>query len=563
MLLEQLRKLSAQLDLAPSMYSRTPIRWVIPLDEKGRLIGSSLEETAGKSARGKRMLAPHVQRTVAVKAKLLADNGEYILGIPRDPVKSERVARCHEAFTELVARCAEETEEPAVIAVHRFLARLDLKDLSLPENFDPADNLTFRVGETFPIGLTSVQNWWAKTTGEAGGGGEIEEMECLVCGERKQVEKRLPFKIKGIPGGQASGTALVSANADAFESYGLEASLISPICRDCGEAFAKAANRLMQEDDKHLRVGPTVYLFWTRDGGEVAVADFLRSPRGEEVKALIASVFSGKEESTDLDPEPFYAVALTASGGRVVVRDWIDTTVPEVKRHLARFFKLQRLIDPDAIEAPRPYGVFELGRSTVRQAKDLRAEVVRPLLSFALAGGRLPDGLLYEAVRRNRADRRIPRSRAALIKLILASKDAKLEETMTDLDQANRDPAYLCGRLFAVLEDVQREAIPGARATMVDRFFGSASAAPASVFGVLMRHAQAHLAKLRKEKPAAHEALQRRLEDVAKPLKDYPRTLNMRQQARFALGYYHQRADRRAGIAAALEAKRAAESAAD
>lgn len=558
MLLQKLRELSERMgDLAPAMYAPTRIRWLLQIDEQGRLVGPGFVATEADHPRGQERVAPHVQRSSGVRAKLLADNAEYVLGIPRDPAKADRVASCHRAFVEEVERCAEATKEPSVEAVRRFLAELAPDSLTLPDEFDPSDNLTFRVDETIPIDLPAVRRWWAGATASAGADGE--EMDCLVCGETKPVEKRQQFKLKRIPGGQPSGMALVSANAPAFESYGLEASLISPICRDCGEAFTKAANRLLRSQETHLVVGPAVYVFWTRSEATYSVVDLLSRPDPEQVRSLLSSPVSGKKEAVEIADEPFYAAALSASGGRVVVRDWIDTTVPRARENLARFFRTQALADPGQPGLPRSYGVFQLAASTVRDAQELRAEIPGALVAFALAGGRLPERLLAEAVRRNRADQQVTRPRVALIKMVLSSQDPQLEETMVELDTENRDPAYLCGRLFAVLEDVQREAIPGAKATLVDRFFGSASSAPASVFGTLLRNAQPHLAKLRKERQRVYFALEERLEDVTRHLPAFPRTLNMRQQALFSLGYYHQRARRRADIAAAVEAKRAAE----
>ena len=120
---------------------------------------------------------------------------------------------------------------------------------------------------------------------------------------------------------------------------------------------------------------------------------------------------------------------------------------------------------------------------------------------------------------------------------------------MTQLDPDTPDPAYRCGRLLAVLERIQRLAVPGIRTTLVDRFYGTASSAPASVFGRLLRDAQSHLATLARDRPAAHRALQRRLEEIQAGLPDFPRTLTLPEQGRFALGYYHQRAADRAAAA--------------
>lgn len=382
-------------------------------------------------------------------------------------------------------------------------------------------------------------------------------MQCLICGEVRPPVKRLPMKIKRIPGRQTSGMALISANAPAFESYGLEASLIAPTCQECGERFSNAANALIEDERTHITVGPVVYVFWTKteDDG-FSVASLLSTPEPDAVRALIRSAFSGHAATLEIDTTPFYATAFSASGARVVVRDWLHTTVAEVKRHLARYFALQRIVDRDGAEG-KPFGLRALATSTIREPskdlqRDLPPNVPQTLLHMALKGGPLPMGLLFQAVKRNRAARDVTNSRAALIKMVLLSSpdDFKLEGTMERLELNNQAPAYLCGRLLAVLEAVQREANPGINTTIVDRFFGTASSAPASVFGHLLRGAQAHLGKLRKEKPEAYRALERKLEEVLEGIRDFPKSLLLKEQGIFGLGYYHQRAaDRAAAMA--------------
>ena len=50
------------------------------------------------------------------------------------------------------------------------------------------------------------------------------------------------------------------------------------------------------------------------------------------------------------------------------------------------------------------------------------------------------------------------------------------------LNEQSTIPAYVLGRLFAVLEKVQQEAIGNVNASIKDRYFTSACASPASVF---------------------------------------------------------------------------------
>jgi len=119
---------------------------------------------------------------------------------------------------------------------------------------------------------------------------------------------------------------------------------------------------------------------------------------------------------------------------------------------------------------------------------------------------------------------------------------------MSSLETEETSVAYSCGRALAVLEAIQRRALGKVNSTIVDKYFAAASSTPASVFGRLLSGAQPHLAKMRKSEQTkgAAVALERRLEEVLAPIDAFPTTLSLRDQALFALGYYHQRAADRA-----------------
>src|SRR5207253_1774711 len=136
----------------------------IDLDKTGELIGfvqTSSEKKRGKLDRGKEYEAPHLAKTSGIKAKLLADNGEYVLGLARDSTTQRRVNDCHRAFVEQVKACLAATQEETLTSIMNFLEQLDISKLSLPKDLEPAHVLTFRVGDTLPIHLKSVQNYWA------------------------------------------------------------------------------------------------------------------------------------------------------------------------------------------------------------------------------------------------------------------------------------------------------------------------------------------------------------------------------------------------------------------
>ena len=568
MILTRLKEFAdTQMTLPPTMYADVPIRWLIELDEGGNFTGlTPLGGNDKSDKRGQSFTAPTLVRSSGISPKLLADNAEYVLGIAREKSKPKRVADAHSQFKQLVQACAEQTKDESLNVVTNFLDTFDVETLALPEDFDASMTLSFRVHlpsrSIIPAdareNLRDVEAFWAEYTATGGAKDDRPIMMCLVTGEERPVEQRLPEKIKGIPDGQTAGTSLVSANAEAFTSYGLANSLTSPISRDAGEKFAKAINYLINKDDQHFYMGPLVYIFWLRRGGRLPAIGSLLEPKPQEVKNLLSSAYSGNE-ARDIKDNTFYALALSASGGRAVVRDWLETSIPNVEANLKTWFLAQKIVDTYGQEAD-PLGIYALTAAAYRDvSKEMDPNVPSKLVAAALKGSRIPPELLVKAVNRNRAAGDVTRPRAALIKLVLSYQGV----AMSDMQSLNPSPpfepadnvAYHCGRLLAELEAAQRAALGDINANLSDRYFGSASSTPSKVFAVLLRGSRAHLGNLRKNRPATQNAIERRLEEIMQNIPTFPNTLTMQQQGLFALGYYHQRADDRAAAIAAKEAK--------
>lgn len=565
----------SQMKLPPEMYGQVKIRWMVELNADGTLadftqLGGNTKADKG----GDPYVVPDIVRASGIKPKLLADNGEYVFGVGRAASHPEKVAERHRQFKVLVEKCAEATQEPSVQAIAKFLAswQPERDKAKLPFEFDPTNVVTFRVKDansrdgTIPAdaraNLQKVQKFWATYTVT----GEVEEtdkecsiMSCLVTNETGLVEERLPVKLKGIPNGQTAGTSLVSANEPPFTSYGLANSLTSPISREAGEAFAKALNHLIATESSRLYLGSVVYVFWTREESEFNVQSYFKDPEPEDVKRLYQSAQTGKRVE-GLSVDEFYALALSASGGRAVVRDWIVTTIPQAEENLRRWFAAQEIVNAYGESNSKPYlSVYRLAESMYRDPqKEMIAAVPTALVRVALKGGKLPNDMLMRAIHRNRVEQDVTYERAALIKLILTTQLKTPERNpMADMQCLNMNPnlddpvdctAYHCGRLLAQLEIIQREAQGrDINTTLIDRYYGAASSTPAKVLGSLIQDTQAHLAKIRKDRRGTYEALQGKLEEIIANLlpSNLRPSLTMQQQSLFALGYYHQRAKNR------------------
>ncbi len=554
-------------ELAPPMYDRKPVRWTVRLERDGRYLGIQSLGGTKEDKRGLPLLVPYPgpRSGSVIRPSLIADTAAYVLGIaPGD----HRVAFKHSAFKALIKRCALETGDPDVAVIDAFLSHWD-PAAALPEEaaaMTAADLVTFRVGGDSPTDNLDVQAFWAKTARpEPEKGAHLAE--CLVTGQIGPVESSLPGMLKRIPGGQPSGIALVSANCPAFESFDWKGGHTSPISREAAERFTKALNRLIEVERSHVTLGGLVYVFWTEMGGDDLMAMALDRPEDTQVRDALQAVWNGKQSRVS-QTDAFYGLALSASGGRAVVRDWLTTTVAHAYGNLSRWFETQKMVLPDGTDG-LPLGVYRLAASAYRDArKDMEPAVPLALVHAALHAEPVPRSLLSKAVTRCRAEQRVTRNRAMLIKACLAtdpifiSNEKEQYLRMSQLDDTQANPAYLCGRLLAELDYVQYAALGKLNTTLVDRYFGAASTSPATVFGMLLANAnKAHLPKLRKSKPGVHQALQKRLEEIVAPslkqplgLDHFPPTLSLQDQGLFALGFYHQRAaDRKAAQDAKLQ----------
>lgn len=538
MILERLRDLHARVvqDLPPAYHKPQRVQWILALDAQGRFL--NLERATGENKPFVEMPTPYLKRTSGTRPLLLVDKPSYVLALPEATGKEEQAAERHTAYRALIADCATAVPAPELKAVLQFLDHHVAAARTHPATAEmkPGDLIAPRVNETFPTELPEVVAFWQDREDERAAEDSTTTGRCMLCGEEKPIVQMHPVDIR--VGSDAA--PLVSANAPAFESYGLNRSEIAPMCQRCARTYGEAFVYLLGSEKHRLYLGGLYWIFWTRE----AVPNFdlmalLSNPEPEQVARLLRSVQTGLP--TVLRANDFYALAVT-SNKRMVVRSWLTASVADVQARLATYFQRLRLGNEEADTAPLK--LIALAGSTVRDLKDLSPQVVPLLLEHALTGRPLPLSVLHRAVLRARADREnvVTRARAALIKLVLLSQPHQQEDYMVHetLTPDHPSPAYQCGRLLAVLDSIQREAV-GARATLVDRFYGAASATPASVFGVLLRKAQAHLGKLRKERPGLHHYFEQQLGEIMSRLNGFPRTLSLSEQGIFAIGYYQER----------------------
>ena len=573
-------------DVIPPFYVRKSVRWILAIDAAGVPRGE-LVDTADREDPlrrfGVQRLVPAVTRTVGISPTLAVDTGEYVFGWTSDGGATHgRVAKQHGAFRALIAEWAAAEPDGSAPAIDAFYQRGFAGAFEPPANWSRGDLIGFWVGETYAADTDAARRFWAEVAGDRKGSGQSGL--CLVCARVQPLLKTVPQQIprRWVPGA-TQGASLVSVN-EAVHGYELQKFLVNtPICTGCGLKFMTALTGLLS-DERHSTAlsGQNARLAWWVLGGSTfdpwAAVDQLDPT---QVQRLIAGPARGNEMGLD-DLSRYCSVTVGGNVARVVVRDWVEQPIPQVMDNIRAWFADHEIIDAwtgevvrvKVSQLVRAAGRFEAGRNGApgtwakfgASGEDRPPDLFHHLLGAALLKRPLPPKLLNHVINRIRFDGRLDAARAALIRLALRRypnlTEPEREGLTPTLNVDNKQPAYVSGRIFAVMDDLQRTVFRVAdqklNTTFSERYFGRAIDNPRVVIVAGRRNVQAWLKRLRGplRRPNWSDAYERRLDDLFGQLELIPAGAVLADKAQFVLGYHQQRAAMRAErIAAAAQKK--------
>lgn len=553
--------------------------WQIELSKAGLLNGLiPLKTRIGKRWELKKVRRPYtdvneisVRSPAKAKSYFLCDTLQRILLFdgPGEVSEDPLVVARKNYFKNLIARAADagvaaDLLRPIVsflqneAELERLLKRLGKEDAS------PDENAVFAVEGVQPLENAEVQAFWRRERAQASSG-QGHKAVCLVTGVLSDCISTAN-KIKGIG---SQDTILISANEAAFCSFGLEKAENSAVSARA-EGLVKAAldDLIAKSRAQKLVFNDTFCLHWTRERIEFDPVDLLATANEnpEAVAQLVKSVQDGNR-MVAFDANAYYAVSLSGNGARIVVRNWIESTVPEICDHVAKWFLDIGIVEPAGVNVKREFSLGQLLWALANSKLEKPFEALPhgaadELLRSALTGGPVPQNILMAALRRETVDRAsggdeagqrkpfLP-ARFALIKLcLLRSPDRKEHHTMSErLDLNSKDVAYLCGQLFAVLGRLQLLALGKVGASIAERTYGGVATRPATTLGPLFTKVPAYLKKANDRFPGAGTNKQKEIESLCQRIEaraGLPQTLGLEEQGRFALGYYCQLAEYRA-----------------
>ena len=556
---------------APGWDDSFKVSYELRLNDAGqllRVVPLLTEKTVGK----KTVLAPramrvpaHEKRSSGFAANFLCDNSTYLLGAD-EKGKPERSADCFKACAKLHHAILDGVDSPAARALLAYfdswdpaqaatnpLLQKQWKEITGNANlifgYEAADH-----SHSFVNDDPAIQNAWQTHYNDRSADSDMGQ--CLITGKYAPIERTHP-NISGVPGAQSSGAALVSFNAPAFCSYGHEQGDNAPVSKYAAFAYTTALNRLLADRSHCKHVGDTTILCWAENAEPVyqdAMSMFLFGAdeatgiQESDVQAALKRLSAGQTVpflEKELSPDQhFYLLGLAPNAARLSVRFFLRDTFGSFAQNLQKHAE-EMEIDCSEKEKFRTLPIWAVVNETTRTVPGQPAkpspQLAGDLLRAVLTGGRYPATLLNGVTLRIRAEQTVTRGRAAVIKAYyLRNYPTELNKEVytVSLNETTNVP-YLLGRLFSVLEAVQKAANPGINTTIKDRYFNAACATPGISFPTLLRLSQKHLRKLN-DGLATHYDKQITELMAQLPESGFPARLSLPDQGKFTIGYYHQ-----------------------
>ena len=382
---------------------------------------------------------------------------------------------------------------------------------------------------------------------------------CLVTGKHGELVDTTTATM--IPGSQATAKLVSFQVNSGYDSYGKAKCENAPITKDAEFAYTTALNTMLGKDSRNkFRVGTRTFLFWgssQSDASKQAEESLFEmlgcsdmdaddpNAKIEQARKVFKSIYSGVLK-TDLD-DRFYILGLAPNSARIAVVYWSETSLKDFACKILRHFDDMEIVD--GRQDKKPYmGVGDMLSAVTIGGKQSEATPNLPesVIKSIFQGTSYPYTLFSACIRRLRAesgDKGCVRvGRMAILKAYLNRiNDDNNKKIEVMLDKNNTNQGYLCGRLFAVLDRIQEDA--NGINSIRERYLNSASSTPAAVFATILNLSSHHLENLSSEgKKVFYEKIKQEIIDKISA-DGFPAHLDLQDQGRFFVGYYHQRQD--------------------
>ncbi|MGN6627261.1 MAG: type I-C CRISPR-associated protein Cas8c/Csd1 [Tepidisphaeraceae bacterium] len=559
------------------------VKWVLTFDPSGRFTGVLLQgEIKGKGRdipSCPDLSQPEMISLGRGTRHFLVDSLDKVVLLTKDEV-TDKLTSEHNYFVGLLRQAAvvEPVLGPIADVLSDAAALESIRSSLLEQKAKPTDGATVAVSDSMTGQIRILvegdlwRDWWRdfrRQLNPAGNADDSDPMLCLLSGKLAAPAKTHP-KISGLSdvGGLSMGDALTSFDKDAFTSFDLVQGRNAAVSADMAAAYTGALNHLIRNRSHRLAGVKVVYWYNKPVPVELDLPKLVLQPQGSDddnelddedtdapptrgeisrgegrARKLLEAIDTGVPP--DLLRARFFALTLSANSGRVVVRDWMSEDFADLHKAVRAWFGDLAIVHRNGFAITDSFKFMSIVGAGVRDLKDATAAMQTSLWQAALFQLPIPDSIAAMTLRRAQLEiiqgDTLQTRRFALLKAFLIRKDVPMTEQVND---DLKDPAYLCGRIMALLAHIQRKALGDVGAGLVQRYYAAASATPALVLGRLIRTANTgHIPKI--EPAGLRDWYQQELAGLWSQLRHVPpATLSLTEQTLFAMGYYQQLARR-------------------
>lgn len=377
---------------------------------------------------------------------------------------------------------------------------------------------------------------------------------CLVTGI-KDVIAKLHGKISL---SKDSGPLVSFQKHSGYDSYGKEQGYNAPISETAEFAYRTALNTMLGKDSHNkVTVADRTFVFWASSNNEVIErteesAFYLighseknvddPNAKVEQVNKVFKAIYSGSLK-TNLE-DRFYILGLVQNSARTAVVYWSELPLKEFAGNILKHLDDMRIIDNR--KEKKPYS----GIKDILSAASLKGKLINvprnlpeAVIKSIFQGLPYPFTLFSSCVYRLKAEcgnnEGISIGRIAILKAYLNRIKDNNKTISVMLDKNNTNQGYLCGRLFAVLENLQYAA--NKQDSIRSGYMNAASSTPSAVYPTILKLSNSHYSKLAKDKKGLANFFDNQKGEILGMIQDFPDTLDLNDQGRFFLGYYHQK----------------------
>lgn len=531
------------------------IGFLLVLNNYGQFI--RFEDRRIDSRHGQEFLVKKsVGRTSAPKANYLYDNSAYVFGYSGKEDDSSS-SKCFNTFKAKIQEiCNDFPDSPEIYAINSFYKN-DQATIIQTLQSDPLwDNIAKNLNKKFSIfsflieGDTKIvaekQELMSIPREDNFEGGNI----CLISGNKGKIVETTAATM--IPGSQATAKIVSFQVNSGYDSYGKNKGHNAPISEEAEFAYTTALNYMLRSGSRNkFIIGNRTFLFWVSKDNEVGKQaeegawnmfgynesnDDDPDYRVEQVRKVFKAIGTGSLK-TSLD-DKFYILGLAPNSARIAVTYWAEIPLKSFAERINKHFNDMEIID--GRQNSKPYMGLHSILSAVTiggKSSDVTPNLPEAVVKSIFQGLPYPMPLYASCIRRIRAEQFIYTTRVAILKAYLNRLNNNEQKLEVMLDKENTNQGYLCGRLFAVLDKIQGEA--NGQHSIKERYMNAASSTPAAVFATILNLSSHHSEKLKEGRNIFFEKTKQEIIDKI-AANGFPAHLDLQDQGRFFVGYYHQ-----------------------